>query len=254
MHYGVKTTVIALLIIALAGCSASRKRKSGGMPGVTGDASMTAVIGSVGSYNITEKGFVIKRGRIEFEGTDTDGSFSLNARLNSKGDFFVSVRGPLGIELVRLLSVGNDIAMIDRFNRTVYVGKKDAVMAKNGLPADLMQTVLGDLPQVEYRNFEKSGNNLTMYATEAGGIEREITVCMDEQKVCRESLTDRVKGREIILDFSSFMNSGEIRYPSAITMNDISRKVKVYLSIDELVSGYDTDIMFNLPDYKRVGL
>jgi hypothetical protein len=117
-----------------------------------------------------------------------------------------------------------------------------------------MQTVLGDLPQVEYRNFEKSGNNLTMYATETGGIEREITVCMDEQKVCRESLTDRVKGREIILDFSSFMNSGEIRYPSAITMNDISRKVKVYLSIDELVSGYDTDIMFNLPDYKRVGL
>lgn len=176
MHYEVKTAVIAVLIIALTGCSASRKRKSGGRPGMTGDASMTAVIGSVGSYNITEKGFIIKRGRIELDGTDTDGSFSLNARLNSKGDFFVSVRGPLGIELVRLLAVGNDIGMIDRFNRTVYVGKKDAVMSKNGLPADLMLMVLGDLPKIEYSNYKTSGNSLTMYATDGDGIERELSL------------------------------------------------------------------------------
>jgi hypothetical protein len=58
----------------------------------------------------------------------------LHARLNAKGDFYASVRGPLGIELARILMVGNEVAAIDRFNRKIYVGKKDAVMKKNGLP------------------------------------------------------------------------------------------------------------------------
>ena len=50
-------------------------------------------------------------------------------------------RGPLGIELARILVVGNEVAVIDRFNRRLYVGKKDAVLKKNGLPEDFMRTI-----------------------------------------------------------------------------------------------------------------
>lgn len=254
MREGVKTGIIALMIILMTGCSAARKKRTV-VPGViTADASLTTIISGVRNYNITEKGFVIKRGRIEIEGTETDGSFGLNARLNSKGDFFASVRGPLGIELVRLLAVGNDIAMIDRINREVYVGKKDAVLLKNGMPEDFMKTVFGDLPVVDYSNYKTSGNKLIINAKGENNLEQEITVCSDELKVCRERLAYTGTGREIILDFSNFMNIGEIRYPSAIMLTETKRGIRVKLSIDDIVSGYENDIEFTLPAYKRSAL
>lgn len=254
MREGVKTGIIALMIILMTGCSAARKKRTV-VPGViTADASLMTIISGVRNYNITEKGFVIKRGRIEIEGTETDGSFGLNARLNSKGDFFASVRGPLGIELVRLLAVGNDIAMIDRINREVYVGKKDAVLLKNGMPEDFMKTVFGDLPVVDYSNYKASGNKVIINAKGENNLEQEITVCGDELKVCRERLAYTGTGREIILDFSNFMSSGEIRYPSAIILTETKRGIRVKLNIDDIVSGYDNDIEFSLPAYKRSAL
>jgi hypothetical protein len=251
MREGVKTLIIAVLIIVMTGCSASRRQKSREAALPVKDASLSAIINDVINYNITERGFVIKRGRIELEGTETDGSFGLNARLNSKGDFFASVRGPLGIELVRLLAVGNDIAMIDRINRTVYVGKKDAVLLKNGMPRDFMKTVFGDLPMVDYSNYKATGNNLIINAKGENNLEQEITVCGDELKVCRERLAYSGTGREIILDFSDFISNGDIRYASAIMMTETKRGIRVKLNIDDIVSGYDSDIEFNLPEYKR---
>ncbi|MFN2313378.1 MAG: DUF4292 domain-containing protein [Bacteroidales bacterium] len=254
MREGVKTGIIALMIIIMAGCSATRKKRTVVPGGRTTDASLVTIMNGVRNYNITEKGFVIKRGRIELEGTETDGSFGLNVRLNSKGDFFASVRGPLGIELVRLLAVGNDIAMIDRINREVYVGKKDAVMLKNGMPEDFMKTVFGDLPVVDYSNYATNGNKLIITAMSENNLVQEITVCSDEVKVCRERLAYTGTDREIILDFSNFMNKGEIRYPSDILMTDTKRRIRVKLSIDDIVSGYDSDIEFTLPAYKRSAL
>ncbi|MDZ7633069.1 MAG: hypothetical protein U5L72_00925 [Bacteroidales bacterium] len=113
-----KTGLITVMIILLAGCSASRKRKSTETGSLPADANISAMISSIRGYNICDKGFVIKRGRIELEGTEYDGSYGFNARVNSKGDFFASVRGPLGIELIRLIAVGNDIAAISRLEES----------------------------------------------------------------------------------------------------------------------------------------
>ncbi len=58
-----KTGLITVMIILLAGCSASRKRKSTEPGSVPADANISAMISSIKSYNITDKGFVIKRGQ-----------------------------------------------------------------------------------------------------------------------------------------------------------------------------------------------
>lgn len=255
MHETVKKIVIAILIVLLTGCSATRRKKSTPLEGMTTDAGLATIISNVRNYNITDNGFVIKRGRIELDGTETDGSFSINARLNRKGDFFASVRGPLGIELVRFLAVGNDIAMIDRFNRTVYVGKKDAVMSKNGVPGDFIKALFGDMPAAtENWNYRTTEKRMVILTSDDGSFETELTICNDELKICRERIRDSGKDREILLDFTDFRRSGEIKYPSAIVMNDLKKMVRVRLSIDDLVSGYDNEIEFSLPDYKRSSL
>ncbi len=246
-----KTGLITVLIIILAGCSASRKRKSSEPGSVPADATISAMISSIRDYNITEKGFVIKRGRIELEGTEYDGSYGFNARLNSKGDFFASVKGPLGIELIRLLAVGNDIAAISRLERIVYVGKKDAVMKKNGMPAEFIKIIFGDLPEMDYQNYRTVGDRELIVKSVDNGFENEINICLDELKVCRENIISTTSDHQITLDFNNFMSSGDVKYASEILMKEKKKMLQVRLSIEEFDSGYDTDIDFNLPSYKR---
>jgi len=249
-----KTGLIAVMIILLTGCSASRKRKS--TEGGTGpaDANISAMISSIKGYNITDKGFVIKRGRIELEGTEYDGSYGFNARLNSKGDLSASVKGPLGIELIRLIAVGNDIAAISRLERIVYVGKKDAVMKKNGMPEDFMKIIFGDLPELTYMDYKKAGDSEIIIRSFENGFEREINLCLDVLKICRESINSASSEHRITLDFDAFRNSGDVKYASEIVMKEKVNMLQVKLSIEEFSSGYDNDIEFTLPSYKRITL
>ncbi|MCK7542361.1 MAG: hypothetical protein MZV63_71560 [Marinilabiliales bacterium] len=71
---------------------------------------------------------LLRRGELSLKARNTGGRrYGFNAKLNNKGDFYASVRGPLGIELIRILAVGNDICSNSQaWTRTVYVGKKDA--------------------------------------------------------------------------------------------------------------------------------
>lgn len=249
-----KTGLLTVMILTVAGCSATRKRKSTGMVSETADAAISAIIAGVLNYNITDRGFIIKKGRIELDGTDFDGSFGFNARLNSKGDFLASVRGPLGIELARMISVANDIAVIDRINRVVYLGKKDAVMKKNGLPADFLKIVFGDMPELTGLNYKAGGvNELTVTAVEEG-FEREIRICTDELKVCGEQIRSPASAHEVMIEFSDFRSNDGLKYASEILMSEKLKMIRLRLSIDEFAGGYDTEIAFNLPSYKRSAL
>jgi len=249
-----KTGLLAVMIILLAGCSATRKRRSADSGNAPADATVSAIISSVINYNITERGFIIKRGRIELSGTEIDGDFGFNARLNSKGDFLASVKGPFGIELARLISVGNDIAAIDRINRIVYVGKKDAVMKKNGMPVDFLKIIFGDMPELQTWDYQNTGGNELVVKTVESGFEREIRICKDESKVCGEKIKSPVAAHEITLGFGYFRSIDGVKYASEIMVHEKQKMVNVKLSIDEFVSGYDTDIAFTLPSYKRSSL
>jgi len=248
------TGSVVLLIMMLGGCSAARKRKTAEGGVVVAEADYVSMIRTVADNNITDKGFVIRRGRIELDGTEIDGSFGLTARLNSKGDFYASVRGPLGIELIRLLAVGDDIAAIDRINRTVYIGKKEEVLKRHGMPEDFMEIIFGDLPVSDGHDFKPVAGGGLIVSTTDEDFEREVRICPDEMKVCGERISSENTEHEITLDFSEFRTSGEGRYASRILMHEKKRMFHVKLSIEELETVYDTDIEFALPSYKRSSL
>lgn len=247
--------LLIFIVILLAGCSATRKIKTVADGVITGNANVKTLISNVGNYNITDEGFVIKKGKIELEGTETDGVFSMTARLNKKGDFMASVKGPLGIELVRILMVGNDIALISRLDRTVLVGKKDAVMNKNGVPESFMKILFGDLPADAWSWEVKSGEigAVTLSNTDEK-FNTETVICIDELKVCRERIRSSSGEMEINLEFSGFITSGESRYSSRIVLTDNKRMIRIRLGIDDFVPGYEDEIEYKLPDYRRENL
>jgi hypothetical protein len=254
MRKEIKLFTVVLLLILMTGCAALRKKKDTGTPSGGGAIDYSAVAADVMNYNITDRGFEIRKGSIELEGTEIEGKFGLHARMNSKGDFYASVRGPLGIELARLLAVGNDIAAIDRFNRRVYVGKKDAVMKKNGLPEDFMRILFGDMPDGLSGDYTVNGMNEMVMIAGDEEFMRELTICTDEMKICRERIDAAKTGHLVFLDFTEFRNSGGKRYASRITMEEKKRMFHVKLSIDDLTYGYDSDIEFSLPSYTRENL
>lgn len=251
MREGVKSAVILLLIVLLTGCSAARRRRSAKPETAPAEANYSAVAALVSGYNITGEGFVIRKGKIGLDGTSVKGTFGFTARINREGDFIASVRGPLGIELVRLLAVGNEIAAIDRFNRTVYVGKKDVFLKKNGMPPDFLMIIFGDMPEISRAQFEKVNGNEVLVRVSAQDTEREVSICVDEMKVCRQRVYSEASGHEITMQFSEFRSEGGKRYASQIEMNERKGNLHVTVKIDELVTGYDEKIEFALPAYQR---
>ena len=254
MHAEIRYPVFVLLLLLMAGCSAMRKGRTADVSVPSADASYSLILKNVAEDNITDSGFEIRKGSIELEGTELEGKFGLHARLNSKGDFYGSVRGPLGIELVRILMVDNDIAAIDRFNRKVYVGKKDQVLKRNGLPEDFMQIIFGDIPAGQDVTYIGSQNNEITVNSGDDEFRRIISVCIDEMKVCRQEIEAAESGRMIYMSFSNFREKEGRKYASEISVEEKKKMFHVKLFIDELIYGYDSDIEFNLPSYTRESL
>ena len=53
------------------------------------------------------------------------------------------------------------------------------------------------------------------------------------------------------MQFGKFSVSGGKKYPSEIMMEEREKMFHVKLSIDDLIYGYDSDIEFRLPSYKK---
>ncbi len=251
MYSGLKYLLLIAVVLLLSGCASMRRAKESVPSGGPAGTDYRAMTNNVIDYNITDKGFEIRKGSIELEGTEIEGKFGLHARLNSNGDFYASVRGPLGIELARILIVGNDIAAIDRFNKKIYMGKKDAVMKKNGLPEDFMKILFGDMPELIDADFKSAGNGEISVATGDELFRTEITVCTDEMKICRERIDAEESGHSVYFTFGSFRLTEGRKYASEISMEERTKMFHVKLSIDDLIYGYDSVIEFNLPSYER---
>jgi hypothetical protein len=254
MHGRLRYIIVTALIIGLSGCNAFRKSRITEPKDIPANADYIVLAAGVADNNLTDRGFEIRKGSIELEGTQIEGKFGLHARLNAKGDFYASVRGPLGIELARILVVGNEVAVIDRFNRSIYMGKKDDVMRKNGFPDDFMRILFGDMPASVNGDFRNLPGGQVVVTAGNEDFMREITICADEMKICSEKIEATDTGHTVYLNFSSFRETDGRKYASSISMEERKKMFHVKLLIDDLKYGYDSDIAFSLPSYKREGL
>ena len=246
------TGIIAVLLVVLviSGCAGGKKRRTSDGAGPE-ETSYENVLQRVAENNIVTGGFIIQKGSIELKGTPVEGEFGFNAKLNSLGDIVLSVRGPLGIELVRFLAVGNEVCMIDRIGRSVYLGKRDEIMGKYGLPAEFAEIVFGDFTETDYKRIERAGENRIVIEYEEGLHKRVVTICADEAKICSETIVSDMPEGTIELGFGNFRTDDELKYPGEITIEETKRMFHVKLNIEQLTGGYTDPIEFVFPQYRR---
>jgi hypothetical protein len=252
----IKIISLSLLVLTVSGCATTRKAKERrAAEAEVLSMNLNTVITGIRSYNITDDGFTIKRGRIDLiGGTPVEGEYGFTAKLNNIGDFYASVKGPLGIEMIRILAVGNDICGIVRLTRTVYIGKKDEMMQKYGLPEDFFTAIFGDLPEIDIQETDSIAGNKLILQKNNDKIERLITVCLDEMKVCSEDIISIKENKQFSLAFSNFTVSEDRKYASEIDLVEKGEEFHVKLYIETLIPGCSEKIEFNVPSYKSESL
>jgi hypothetical protein len=241
---------VLLLMIIINGCAAGKMRSTEEGSGAP-EMSYENVLQRVVENNIVSGGFVIQKGSIELRGTPVEGEFGFNAKLNNLGDMVLSVRGPLGIELVRFLAVGNELCMIDRLGRTVYLGKKDEIMSKYGLPAEFALIIFGDFAATGYKSIARDGEGRIIIEYDEGLRRRVVTICADGAKKCKESIVSDMPEGSIELAFGDFKTDGILKYPGEITIQETNRLFHMKLNIEQFKGGFTDPIEFVFPQYRR---
>ena len=254
MRKKVKISLAFILIVFMTSCSALRKGRMGTETGTNNNMGYDAVIERVIDNNITDEGFILRKGRIEIDGSGLDGSYGFNARYSRSGELNASVRGPLGIELIRLLSIDGEVYLVDRIGRTVYTGRTKEVLRKYGLPDNVIAIIFGDFASEGTESYSMAGKERIMVSGEVQNLERVVSICVDEEKVCEEIYRDLLTGNEVQLKYENFRNTEEKKYASEIYLDLKKSNLRIGMKIDELTCGYDEDITFTMPSYKRRSL
>jgi len=254
MREKLKISLAFTLIVLMTSCSALRKGRTVTETAGMNNLGFDAVIERVLNNNIADEGFIVRKGRIEIEGSALDGSYGFNARYNRRGELNASVRGPLGIELIRLLSIDGEVYLVDRIGRTVYTGSSNEVLRKYGLPENVIAIIFGDFARQGGDSYSMAGSDRMVIEGEERNLERVVNICIDEEKVCEEIYRDLLTGNEVQLKYENFRNSEERKYASEIYLDLKQSDLRIGMKIEELTSGYDEDITFTMPSYKRRSL
>ena len=238
------------MILVMTACSATRKRSAERVTVITDAMAYRSLIEQVRSNNIAEDGFYVRKGKIDIEGTAIDGSYGFNARYNTKGDLNASVKGPLGIELLRLLSVNGQVYLVDRIGKTVYRGSTSAILTKYGLPDNVIAVIFGDLISTGNETYSISGRERIMIRGDMNNMERQTDICIKDEKICEEIYKDRISGNEVLLRYDNFRNTEGKKYASLIYMEEKKKKLQIRIKIDDLICGYEEEINLALPSYR----
>ena len=156
--------------------------------------------------------------------------------------------------MIKILAVGNDICGIVRLTRTVYIGKKDEMMQKYGLPEDFFTAIFGDLPEIDIPEVDSIAGNKLILQKNNDKLQRLITVCLDEMKVCSEDIISIKENKQFSLAFSNFTVYEDRKFASEIDLAEKGEEFHVKLFIESLIPGCSEKIEFNVPSYKSESL
>ncbi|MCJ7820908.1 MAG: DUF4292 domain-containing protein [Bacteroidales bacterium] len=210
---------------------------------------------SVKDFNIAGKGFIIKRANIRFEGTPTEGSVTLIAKVNNKGDFIASIKGPLGIELARAISVDDSVFVVNRMEKVIMSGSREAMLNKAGMPKDIIGIIFGDMPELLFLNESANSTDkeiITRYSY--GDYVSEIAVNINDRKVSWENIETQDGKVLYSLRFNNFKESHATVFPSTIEIDGKEKMFHVKINITDMEIGFRDKIELVLPRYRRVRL
>lgn len=247
--------IISIIFVVFSSCATSRKRHGPVKEESTKEVNLMAIGEAAKAKNLLNEGFIIKKAKIEVTSPSFDGEFSFNARVRNDGDFLLSVKGPLGIEIIRIIAVKDSIFAIDRINKIIYQGNRESLGNKLGLPGDIIGIIFGDVP--ENSSFESAimdNNDVTNLSYIDGRYKRKLFIRNDILKVIKEIIEEVNSGMVYIIEYEAFREKSGKLYPSDILIQSNEKMFKAGIIIDDIITPFNNKIEVILPGYNRKSL
>jgi len=205
--------------------------------------------------NLSSGGFVIKKGKAKTKGLKVNGTYSFNGKFAANGDFMISLRGPLSIEVFRLFSVKDDVFMINRLQRVIYTGSKMDFLNSYDIPKDFIGLLFGDFPGGT--TVDKS----SLYGSDDVSVEcnedpykEEMTFSRTEMKLKRVLLRTEDEENTYILEYRDFRSLGIKKYPFEVKILQEKKDIEIDLYLEEVLPEFTEEIVVSLPDYRKIAL
>lgn len=254
MPVKIKNTLFVILLFFLYSCSATRKNA---VTNVTDNSNLSAnkAIELCKEKNIAEKGFFIKNGKIKIESRGFSGEFDFYAKVNSTGDFVVSCKGPFDIELFRAYGNADSVFLIDKINRQVFGGDKNALIKKYGLPSDFWVYLIGDIPEnAILKNRYRRSDEFYFLTETYGNVMAATSVGKKSMKAEETVIKDLDTNEQVSFNYKSFKGIENYSYPEYVTITSDSLMFHVEIEIKKFSVVVNQPIKPKIAGYKIVGM
>lgn len=202
-------------------------------------------------------------GKIDVSYNDSnDKDYNFDVKLNIQNDEFIwmSVTGPLGFEIARVLITKDSVKILNKFQKQYIAANLDYLQTQLGLPLDLetMQNILIGNPvfiNAENSSYIKEENNLII-SSQTKYFQNFLTVALPDYlpQISKLQDVDVAKNRSAILSYSDYKNENEQQFSKARNIKvNYKTNIEIILKYKSYTFNGSISNPFSVPsNYKKI--
>lgn len=199
--------------------------------------------------NVLNADFDIQKIEIETISSDDNQNFLANLKYRSNGNYLISIRSKVGMELARISIDSDSIYIYDRINKNLYEDGSNNFLRQYGLSKIMLPVIFGDV-------FIEENNNRTLFECNMG--KASISGKTDESNIeyiinCFYKRPNEIFIKNIYSDISTliltdYQNIDDFYFPSNVSIRVHHLDYTINLKFDNIVVNPGTQIIFNIPE------
>ncbi len=239
--------IIPMLLLLFAGSGCSLVRRSATVEADAGETGNIVSYSNLVESNIGVPPLFIRRIRGEAYLYGERTRFSANLRANSEGEWLLSIRSILGIEVARIFAGSEGVVLLDRLANIAERYSWNEMANRYGVRFDMIGLLLGDIPA----NISLASDNIDcdrpLLLSARTGPGYRVHVDCNYGKVRQILVEDAATGSSLTVTVERFTPVNGSYYPFEITVEDDSGTMRLTYRIDDIVTDWTGSFNFAIP-------
>jgi hypothetical protein len=229
--------ILVIVSAILVSCSATRKARNAGS-NTGGEIIAENSLESVIRNNLSNNDFNIQKAEITVIQDNISVRFIADIKFKKPDSLLITVKSKTGIEAGRAFITRDTLIIKDRINKKLLVGKPETLGTKYGIDPLFIFAVLGDIVieekdraglmeciKGEFRKeFNIHGRNV------------EYVIDCERKKLKQTYFEGDINTGNVTIGLSNIVNSGSIKYPERVEINDDLKSLEIIMEIKKIVS------------------
>lgn len=237
--------VLICLGFFLVGCSALKKRPNN----VYIEETRSFFGEELVKKNLFKTDFDIQKIGIETISSNGNQSFLANLKYRANGNYLISIRSKVGMELARI-SISSDSTFIyDRINKNLYEGGSNNFLGQYGFNMTVLPVIFGDIVVEGINSYALFECNMgkTSISGKSGDTDVEYIIDCGHKRPQEISIKNFNTGTSTII-LTDYKNIEEFYFPSNVSIKIEAFDYRINMKFDNIAIEPGTEIIFNIPE------